>query len=480
MSCRPPANHTYLAIGQDLFSVNEYVTSQFNYSLHRQLNSTNGISDGGIKSGGLSISDFVPSTFMVYTDLASLKGLWEPTDYGSGIEYADGLLNLFPSRQTSTKKRSQTSATSAESSSSSIALQIGLWLNGTEGCFSITTGEMDAQILQLATYLERSQASKIFLRLGYEFDNPSFGYSHHPEMYILAFRKIVSDIRRHYLSSGNERALGRVLFVWHSWGAPMAEESLTLESFYPGDEFVDWIGVSVFQQVYEWSPYWGGTVEHVENVLEFARVHDKPTMIAESTPFGGIELAQASNDTKVFLANNEYDHDDWDRWFGKVIDIISRYDISMWCFINCDWESQPMWHNVGFGQTLLSSNPHVMSRWYETIINHGIGDRAFLGAGSLDSCGPNPSTMDTNDLNIPSQNGYGFGLSHFYSFILVPFLVVSGAFYVPYFILGGYKRSGRKKSERNPLLSNMNESIDKVSSAHSITKKTSMDSVTQC
>lgn len=19
------------------------------------------------------------------------------------------------------------------------------------------------------------------------------------------------------------------------------------------------------------------------------------------------------------------------------------------CFINCDWESQPMWHNVGFG-----------------------------------------------------------------------------------------------------------------------------------
>jgi hypothetical protein len=34
---------------------------------------------------------------MVYTDLENLKGLDQPTDYGSGIEYADGILgSLFP------------------------------------------------------------------------------------------------------------------------------------------------------------------------------------------------------------------------------------------------------------------------------------------------------------------------------------------------------------------------------------------------
>ena len=34
---------------------------------------------------------------MVYTDLKGLKGLDKPTDYGSGIEYADGILDsLFP------------------------------------------------------------------------------------------------------------------------------------------------------------------------------------------------------------------------------------------------------------------------------------------------------------------------------------------------------------------------------------------------
>ena len=34
---------------------------------------------------------------MVYTDLENLKGLIRPTDYGSGVEFADGILNsLFP------------------------------------------------------------------------------------------------------------------------------------------------------------------------------------------------------------------------------------------------------------------------------------------------------------------------------------------------------------------------------------------------
>ena len=55
----------------------------------------------------------------------------------------------------------------------------------------------------------------------------------------------------------------------------MAHDGLSLESFYPGDDVVDWIGVSIFQQVLPWSPFWAGTVKDVENVLDFARVHDK-------------------------------------------------------------------------------------------------------------------------------------------------------------------------------------------------------------
>lgn len=151
---------------------------------------------------------------MVYTDLDTLAGLWYPTDYGSGVEYADGVLDLFPS-----------------STTSSAGLQIGLWLDGARGCRSVVAGEMDDRIDDLVGYLERSRAPKIFLRLGYEFDNPSFGYSDDPAAYVRAFRRIVDDCREKL----SEEARGRVLFVWHSWAAPMANADLSLDRFYPGE-----------------------------------------------------------------------------------------------------------------------------------------------------------------------------------------------------------------------------------------------------
>ena len=426
-ACRPPPGTTYLCIGQDLFSVNEYVTSQYNYSLHKDINSTSAdeiaVSDN---THHISISSFVPSSFMVYTDLQTLKGLWAATDYGSGIQYADGLLDLFPSQ-----------------TSIAAGLQIGLWLNGTQGCLSICKGDLDKQIEQLITYLENTRASKVFLRLGYEFDNPMFGYSEHPELYVLAFRKIVSDCRKGLSANAQDR----VMFVWHSWGAPMASDELTLNSFYPGDEYVDWIGVSIFQQVLPWSPTWGGKSPDVEAVLEFASEHDKPTMIAESTPFGGIELKQATATAKMNITS-----DPWDRWYGKVIDIIEQYDVAMWCYINCDWESQPQWHNIGFGETRLASNKEVMTKWHEQIMS-GKSNRTFLHLGALDDCG-----NQHNAVNVIEEDWYWFSHGRFLSFIIVPFIVASAAFFIPCCILGGVK--GRRRSakrERKHLLADIDE-----------------------
>lgn len=95
--CRPPVNTTYLVIGQDLFSIDEYVKSQYNYSIHRKIYEFSAYEENNsTMTPESTIAKFVPAAFMVYTDLATLNGLWEPTDYGSGIEYADGILDLFP------------------------------------------------------------------------------------------------------------------------------------------------------------------------------------------------------------------------------------------------------------------------------------------------------------------------------------------------------------------------------------------------
>ena len=44
-----------------------------------------------------TMSSFAPAATMFYTDLDKLDGLRTPVDYGSGVEYADGIADsLFP------------------------------------------------------------------------------------------------------------------------------------------------------------------------------------------------------------------------------------------------------------------------------------------------------------------------------------------------------------------------------------------------
>ena len=65
-----------------------------------------------------------------------------------------------------------------------------------------------------------------------------------------------------------------VKFVWHSWAAPTSE-GVELSDFYPGDDYVDWVGVSIFQQMYPWTLPWNGLLGDIERVLEFASDRDK-------------------------------------------------------------------------------------------------------------------------------------------------------------------------------------------------------------
>ena len=162
------------------------------------------------------------------------------------------------------------------------------------------------------------------------------------------------------------------------------------------------------------------------------------------------------------------------------MDVINKYDVDMFCYINCDWESQPMWNNVGFGETRLSSNKNAMKQWHELVVKNGVPNRKFLGSGSLDNCGLNIGTEDLVGPSTETNQRSAFGLTNFYSFILVPFLVASGAFFVPYFILGGFKaRNGRgSDKERTPLLSHMDAITSQTTQP--VSKKPSVDGLSQC
>lgn len=83
---------------------------------------------------------------MVYTDIQTLRGVDAPIDYGSGVQYAQGLAEAFPDA----------------------GLQIGLWLNGTTGCRDIVeTTVLDENIRKLYASIARWKLPKVFLRVGY-------------------------------------------------------------------------------------------------------------------------------------------------------------------------------------------------------------------------------------------------------------------------------------------------------------------------
>jgi hypothetical protein len=294
-----------------------------------------------------TLKSFAPAATMFYTDIQTLRGLDVPIDYGSGVEYAQGLAEAFPHS----------------------GIQIGLWLNGTAGCQDIVDGALDEKIHELYSYLHHVDVPKIFLRLGYEFDNPSFGYSDDPALYQQAFRKMVTmcEDQLHPRHSCHDK----IAFCWHSWAAPKVAD-VALDDFYPGDDVVDWIGISVFQQLYPWAnnakteqAFAGGSKDQVVEVLEFAKQHDKPVMIAESTPFGGIYMDDgAYNHTPIVVGE-----DPWSLWFQPTLELIETYDIAMWSYINCDWNAQPMWKGVGFGDTRVSVSSEVMEHWRSQILS---------------------------------------------------------------------------------------------------------------
>jgi hypothetical protein len=204
------------------------------------------------------------------------------------------------------------------------AFQIGLYM--VDSLDRVVNGECDDNIRRLGEWIKSSRRP-VYLRVGYEFDFPANKYE--PGKYVNAFRHVHDRL--------DDLGVTNVAYVWHSCaaGAPR------IEDWYPGDGYVDWVAVSFFAQ----------PVGQIVPVAEWARRHGKPLMIAESTPYGlGMGKGRES----------------WDRWFAPVFAFIDRWHVKAFCYIDWDWESQPMFRGQGWGDCRIQRNDVVKARWLET------------------------------------------------------------------------------------------------------------------
>lgn len=210
-----------------------------------------------------------------------------------------------------------------------MVVQVGLWMSGTTGgeddLDRIDNGLYDANLDQLGNWL-RNLARPVFLRVGYEFDNPSFNYN--AEKYIRAYRHVVDHLR--------DQGLTNVAYVWHSWAQINSTAAM---SWYPGDSYVDWVGVSFFLP--EMSAY-------MDHIAAIAVEHNKPLMIAEATPYG---IGTLSGQTS------------WDSWFQPFFDFITAKNVKAVSYINWDWETIPQFQGQGWGNCRIQNNVTVKGNW---------------------------------------------------------------------------------------------------------------------
>ena len=271
----PPDDKVLVVIGQDIQSIDDYVKAV----------------------------DVVPAGFMVYTSIQNMDGLYQSGEnYGSGINNAQALL----------RKHSNTT------------IQLGLYMvNALE---EILNGKYDHNIRKLSQWLVDINVP-VYLRIGYEFDG---GHNHYdPEQYKKAYRYIVDRLK--------QQKVHNVAYVWHSKGFLTKNENIM--DWYPGDEYVDWFGISYFHLYHE---------EGRVAIVNLAEKHNKPLMIAEATPYG---------------FRNQDGHKIWNRWFNRFFQFIEKYDVKMFCYINVYWDKQKMWKGQGWGDSRVEGNDYIKIEW---------------------------------------------------------------------------------------------------------------------
>lgn len=213
-----------------------------------------------------------------------------------------------------------------------LVLNLALWL-GADQLGPIARGEFDPALERLGRGIAAS-ARPVYLRPGYEFDHP--GHAFPPEAFRAAWRRIVEVVR----GAGASNAA----FVWHSFAWRPTHGDRDPIEWWPGDDLVDWVGISIFtpapQQL------------NAERMLAIARERNKPVTICECSGTRHDSRAGASGDAL------------WNSWYAPFFQFIDAHpEIGAFSIINYDWDSSPGWKKLGWGDARLNADPVVLRRW---------------------------------------------------------------------------------------------------------------------
>jgi uncharacterized protein (TIGR03437 family) len=206
----------------------------------------------------------------------------------------------------------------------------------------VAAGAYDRQIANLVTGLQRL-ATPVFLRIGYEFNGLTWnGYQ--PVPYQQAFIRIANAIRAANLE------------VATVWDLEIPDGATNYFDYYPGDQYVDWFGMNIFQASAFQNPTLSG-------LFAQARARKKPVMMGEETGFSvGAQNGATS----------------WNGWYAQFFNFLqSNPEVKQFNYIDWNWANYPQWSTWGDARLELPTATYVRNLYVAQL-----ADPVFLHAGS--------------------------------------------------------------------------------------------------
>ncbi|MBQ4818548.1 glycosyl hydrolase [Aquimarina sp. MMG016] len=368
----PPNDKILLTLGQDLKTVKDY-------------------NDGGVRDRGfpemggtttyIAFYSLLDTQFPQYGALGETanggtathgNGSTIDVDWGAGPLNARSSILAYPNSSLSIGL----SMTEGEATADGV----NYWC---QGCLAqVGQGQWDNHIKRLASFCKKYSDRAIYLRIAYEFDgNWNVGYENRSN-YINAYKRVVDVMRAEGVTN--------VAYVWQSSASPIDDvldiqfgegNFGDIQSWYPGDDYVDWMGISWFV-----TPDEGTTVlpgiptqrEKANEVVSFARSKNKPVYIAESTPQGydlvnttDCNISNVWDGTAAQGCISMSAGQIWNEWFAPFFEYIynNKDVIRQVHYINANWEDDTALFGQGnrangyWGRAGVHVNTTIANNW---------------------------------------------------------------------------------------------------------------------
>lgn len=198
------------------------------------------------------------------------------------------------------------------------------------GDLAILDGTFDPELLMLADSVA-AVGSPVIIRFLYEsvsgFSRP---YIYSSETFVEAYRRLISMMRA--------RGATNAEFMFHANNGNRP----TLEEWYPGDEFIDWTGTSIFDPIND--------PTGLEREAAFASSHGRAFMVVESSPTAA-----------HYRPDNIRYPGLWDEWFLPYFEFLKAH-ADAFVYIGIDW-GQLTGAFDHWGNARVQENPELLTSY---------------------------------------------------------------------------------------------------------------------